>query len=63
MEKLNKKIIELVNHVKEISTSNCVSFSLFLNAHGYEVQFQEKDSETLKKEDLSMRNLKGEYIE
>jgi len=56
-------IKRLHDELKLNSVDNCVSFSVFFNCEGYSFEETIRTGEELKKSGISMRNLRGHFIE
>ena len=50
------------NKVKEHCDHNTVSATLFVNSEGFELSFSSKEHEALLNSNISMRNIKGEFV-
>lgn len=44
------------------SDGNCVAVRIFINSEGYEITYEHRTSESLKKDYISMHNICGEFI-
>ncbi len=56
------KSIELFNAIKESSQSNVVGVEVFFNHEGFEIKYITREYENLKRSNISMRNIKGDFI-
>ncbi len=61
--KTQGKIDEFVKMIREASPDNVVSFQLFINSEGHDLKQQHRTAEDLKSSGISMRNLKGDFIQ
>lgn len=61
-EELETKISALFDEVVKSSNENTVRFQLTINSEGAEVDFETRTAESLKRDGISMRNLKGDFI-
>ena len=60
--KLNQKIDELRELLMEEMPKDCTSVKLFFNCQGSRIRTTVFNVESLKRDNISMRNLKGEWI-
>ena len=61
-EDFNTITEKYVNEIKKYSNSKDCLFQLIVNSQEYKIKYIKRDSDTLKKDCISMRNLKGEWI-
>ena len=52
----------LQNELKKELSNETVKVTLTLNSYGFYTQIEERTAESLKTDNVSMRNLKGEWI-
>lgn len=62
MDKVEQKIKELQEVLKKELSDETICVELFFNCQGYKLSINERTSEQLKANGISMRNLKGEFI-
>jgi hypothetical protein len=55
-------IDDFVSKIREESEDTVTSFSIFINCQGYTLKVNNRTPEDLKRDAISMRNLKGEFI-
>lgn len=60
--KINKKLEELKEVLKDELDSHVTSVKIFINAQGVDMNIYHRTPEELKIEGVSMRNIKGEFI-
>jgi len=60
---IETKIGELRQVIIDSSLDTAVSFKLFINCEGADYSINHRTPEGLKREGISMRNLKGDFIE
>ncbi len=63
---MNTGMVEAANNlieiVREESSYEDVSFDLFVNCYGYNIRINSRTPEDLKRQGISVKNLKGEFI-
>lgn len=60
--KINEKLEELREVIKQELDDQVVSVKIFINAQGVDMNTYHKSPEDLKMEGISMRNIKGDFI-
>lgn len=64
---MSNKISQILDHLQlilqEESPKNCVAVEIFINCTGCTIEFKTKSPEVLKRDGISMRNLRGEWVE
>jgi hypothetical protein len=53
---------ELEDHFKATLPANCVAVRIFFNSQGYDLEYETRTAESLRSAGISMRNLRGEFI-
>ena len=61
-EKLDAAIKNLRDVLQEEMNEHCVSVNVFFNSQGYEIDTTTRTPGSLKREGISMRNIRGEFI-
>lgn len=61
-KEVRKKLKELRILLVEGSCDETVGASFFLNANGWNTSIEERSADSLRNEGISMRNLKGDFI-
>tara|TARA_R110002153_G_C13262011_1_gene492507 strand:+ start:892 stop:1086 length:195 start_codon:yes stop_codon:yes gene_type:complete len=61
-DKIQELKTALQNELKKELSSETVKVTLTLNSYGFYTQIEERTAESLKNDNVSMRNLKGEWI-
>ena len=61
-DKIEELKTALKNELRKELSNETVKVTLTLNSYGFYTQVQERTSESLKLEGISMRNLKGDWI-
>ena len=63
---MNKKLSQILENLKEellpYASDYCVGIHIFINEEGFEIRYNLKTPIGLRQSDISMRNLKGEFI-
>jgi hypothetical protein len=59
---MDKTIEELIKLIREQSYETCTSFTLFVNCEGAQVTINHITPKDLKKQGISTRNIKGDFI-
>ena len=62
MNRLEKAILELQKAVKESSYYTTTIFSVHITGRGYKIDIENRTPEGLRKDGVSMRNIKGDFI-
>lgn len=62
-QEINALVKEFANKMAELSSDDTVLVTVNINCQGYTVDFKYQDAKRLKKRGVSMRNLRGEFIE
>jgi len=62
MKDLATVVEKFVSEIANISNEHAVSFELFFSNDGHEIKFNYKTPKQLKDADISMKNLRGEWI-
>ena len=60
--KINQKLEELKEVIKSELDDQVTYVGIFINAQGVEMNVHHKTPEELKREGISMRNIKGNFI-
>lgn len=60
--KTDQLISELGRHLKATLPDNCVSAKIFFNSQGFEFEYTARTPDELKRDGISMRNLRGDFI-
>lgn len=61
-KKLNEKIGELIELLKQEMPPTTTSVNLFINCDGFQATITDRKPDDLKKEGISMRNIQGDFI-
>jgi hypothetical protein len=61
-QQIDDLIRKFTKDLAEIAPYNAVAFELFQNGSGWEYSFKNRDYSQLKKDGISMQNLRGEFI-
>ena len=61
-DKIEELKTALRNELKKELSDETVKVTFTLNSYGFYTQIEERTAESLKDENVSMRNLKGEWI-
>ena len=61
-EKINQKLEELKEVIKSELDNGVTSVKIFINAQGVDMNIYHNTPEELKREGVSMRNIKGDFI-
>jgi|TARA_B110000908_G_C10150208_1_gene400969 hypothetical protein len=61
-DKIQELKTALQNELKKELSSETVKVTLTLNSYGFYTQIEERTAESLKTDNVSMRNIKGEWI-
>lgn len=62
MNEIQNAIDELVKTVKNSADKNVVACKIFISFGDLEIKFIKKDPAALKTNNISMRNLRGEWV-
>lgn len=62
IDEVYKKIGELRTALKENCTPNTVRVTVTFTAEGFSIEHENRTAESLKRDSISMRNMKGEFI-
>lgn len=62
MREFQDIMLELVECLRETSREDSTSFELFVSAGSFSFKFNNRTAEQLRKEGISMRNLRGDFI-
>jgi hypothetical protein len=60
--KINEKLEELKEVIKQELNDNVTSVNISINAQGIDMSVYHRTPEELKREGISMRNIKGDFI-
>lgn len=60
--KINEKLEELKEVIKQELDDRVVYVKIFINAQGIDMNVYHRTPEELKREGISMRNIKGDFI-
>ncbi len=60
---ITEKIEALVEAIRAEAPDNAITFRLFVNSEEHSVEVQHRTPGSLKADGISMRNLRGEWIE
>ena len=61
-EKLAQALNALRDVLNEEAHEDCVAVRVFFNSYGYEIEYKTRTPESLKRDGISMRNLRGDFI-
>jgi hypothetical protein len=61
-DKVEEAMHELHRVAREESSEECISFQVFINCNGISYEANHRDAESLRKDGVSMRNLRGDWI-
>ena len=61
-DKIQELKTALQNELKKELSNETVKVTLTLNSYGFYTQIEERTAESLKTDNVSMRNIKGEWI-
>ena len=63
---MSEKLDEALKKVREILKNECsneaVAVTIFFNSYGYNVEVETRSPESLKRDGISMKNLRGLFI-
>lgn len=63
MKKSTELAIEaLRNALKDEVSDDCVAVNVFFNAESHEIEFRCRTAESLQRDSISMRNLRGDWV-
>jgi len=62
-EYVDRKISEMVSAIEDVVSDYTVSVTIRFNYEGYEISTKQRTPKSLKKAGISMRNIKGQWIE
>ena len=61
-DKIEELKTALRNELKKVLSDETVKVTFTLNSYGFYTQIEQRPAESLRDENVSMRNLKGEWI-
>lgn len=61
-EQLTQALKNLCDTLQTESHDHCVSVSVFFNCEGYEIEYKARTPGSLKRDGISMRNMRGDFI-
>lgn len=61
-DELTKALNQLRKVLESEAQDDCVAVSVFFNAEGHEIEYRTRTNESLKRDGISMRNLRGDFI-
>lgn len=59
---LKSMITKVADILANQAGEECVSANIFFSAQGFNIEYQFRSKESLKRDGISMRNLSGEFI-
>lgn len=62
MSRLEKALKELQEAVKESSYDTTTAFEVFITAQSCEITIKNRSPESLRNENVAMRNIRGQFI-
>ena len=62
-DKIEKLKADLSKELKKELSDNTVKVTLTLNSYGFYTQIKERTAQSLRNENISMRNIKGQWIQ
>lgn len=62
-KRINKKLEELKEVIKQELDDDVTAVKIFINAQGVDMNIYHRTPEELRREGISMRNIKGDFIE
>ena len=63
MERLDELLKATRNCLQQVEHDHCVSVTVFFNSEGYTVERKLRTPGSLKRDGISMCNIKGEFIQ
>lgn len=61
-KEIEKQLNLLVALIADRAPEDCTSCNIFINCQGTNVEYSRRTAESLKKDGISMRNLRGDFI-
>ncbi len=61
-DEIQNKLEELRELLILLNNKETVGVTFFLNSNGWNTEIQDRSSDSLKNEGISMRNIKGDFI-
>lgn len=61
-KRVRKAVSELHAILKEELSEETVSFNLFVNSEGAQIEYSERTAESLIQDGISMKNIRGDFI-
>ena len=63
---MSSELIEALKHLRDIlqeeTAEHCVGVNVFFNSQGYELEYRTRSPDSLKRDGISMRNMRGDFI-
>lgn len=61
-EQLAQALKNLRDVLQQETNNHCVGVSVFFNNVGYEIEYKTRTPDSLQRDGISMRNLRGEWV-
>ena len=66
-QKMNNEIENALKNLRDVLQANthehCTGVNVFFNCNGYEIEYNFRTPDSLKSDGISMRNIKGDFIQ
>ena len=63
---MSEKLAQAINALRDVLTEesheHCTTVSVFFNCQGYSIEYKTRTPKSLKRDGISMRNLRGDFI-
>jgi len=59
---LDQALKQVIDILQKEAHEHCVSATIFFNSEGYEISYNMRSPESLKRSGISMRNINGDFI-
>lgn len=64
---MNERLALAFKHLRDVlqeeSHEHCVAVNVFFNSQGYEIEYRTRTPVSLRRDGVTMRNLRGEWVE
>lgn len=61
-DELVNAVLVLRDRLHEEAHAHCVGVRVFVNHEGYEIEYLMRDPDALRRDGISMRNLRGDWV-
>lgn len=63
---MSDQLSQALNHLRDVlrqeAHEHCVSVTVFFNSEGYDLTYTVRNPNSLKRDSINMRNLRGEWV-